>query len=264
MSVSSALPTSRSDLPQAAFGSNLLCAVDHSDRAVEVADFATRLAARLGIRARLVETSHRLDVLRAMVEDDTGLVVTAAHHRGPLRSALSASPPAALARSLARPVIVVPHEADTTLDDEPVVVAGIDGSPASLDALDLAARAAAAMHGRVVAVHARSIPVTSPPPIAWDPMAWTPPPPPPQPETSPDVLADALSHLDVDVPVAVRGEFADPAELLSRIAREQSAVLVAVGRRGLGRFGSALAGSVSSQLAESSPVPVLIVPENEG
>lgn len=58
--------------------------------------------------------------------------------------------------------------------------------------------------------------------------------------------------------------FGDPAEELSRRAREESVDLLVTGSRGYGPLGRVLVGGVSSALMRSAPCPLLVVPRGAG
>jgi nucleotide-binding universal stress UspA family protein len=51
----------------------------------------------------------------------------------------------------------------------------------------------------------------------------------------------------------------DPAEVISRFAREQGCDEIVIGSRGLGNIGSMLMGSVASKIIHMAQVPVVLV-----
>ena len=55
----------------------------------------------------------------------------------------------------------------------------------------------------------------------------------------------------------------NPAQTLNRVASEESADLIVVGRRGRGGFMEMLLGSIPHTLAHHSTVPVVIVPADD-
>jgi len=107
------------------------------------------------------------------------------------------------------------------------IVVGLDGSVHGEDALAWARDAAGRTDAEVVAVHARG-----------------------------------LLERGVPVPDGVLVEDGDPVSVLLRVAAEQTADLIVVGRRGAGGDPDLLLGSTSHQLAERSPCPVVIIPPN--
>lgn len=79
-----------------------------------------------------------------------------------------------------------------------------------------------------------------------------------------DVVTEAVEALEAaDIscrPVIVRG---NPAQSLDRVANENSAELIVVGRRGSGGFVEMLLGSVPHTLAHHATVPLVIVPAGD-
>jgi len=73
-------------------------------------------------------------------------------------------------------------------------------------------------------------------------------------------VSDALGESDALVDAAVM--VGDPAEILCRAAA--AADLLVVGARGHGSVGEILLGSVSDKCARHSPVPIVIVPADQG
>ena len=71
-------------------------------------------------------------------------------------------------------------------------------------------------------------------------------------------LAQEFRHGGIKVETLAR--HGHPAESIVQIAREKQASDVVVGRRGRGKVASLLLGSVSSTLAQITPVPLTIVP----
>jgi nucleotide-binding universal stress UspA family protein len=138
------------------------------------------------------------------------------------------------------------------------IVVGIDGSDASKQALRWAVEEARAHGARVTAVH------------AWES-------PPPVPDVAPmpaidfvnvipelrtaaeklvtDVVEEVVGD-DTSVTVELAAVEASPANALIDAARE--ADLVVVGSRGLGGFKALVLGSVSHQVAQHAPCPVVI------
>jgi nucleotide-binding universal stress UspA family protein len=125
------------------------------------------------------------------------------------------------------------------------ILVGVDGSAASLDALDLAV-AEAAWHGSPVRV------------VCVDPWAAHPAwidTPRPGPATEPEqALQAARAH--TDAPFAAEVLAGDPGAVLIR--ESASAELAVVGHRGRGGFPELLLGSVALKLAGHATCPVLL------
>jgi nucleotide-binding universal stress UspA family protein len=138
-------------------------------------------------------------------------------------------------------------------DDGPVLVAGVDGSRNSMDALRWAVRQAELTGGRVYAVIVWRLPVSyglRPPTIptsispnkhARRSIAPWPRPLAPRPE----------------VPVGTRVLEGHPAQVLTEATRD--ADLLVVGSRGHGAFAGKLLGSVSQHCVQHARCPVVVV-----
>jgi nucleotide-binding universal stress UspA family protein len=132
------------------------------------------------------------------------------------------------------------------------IIAGIDGSPASLEALRWAARQAGFTGCTVEVV------------LAWDwptSLGWSMPIPEDfDPEASArTVLDEAITSLHVDFPaLAVEGrvEPGHPAPILVKASKGASLLVVA--SRGHGEFAGMLLGSVSEYCATHAHCPVLV------
>jgi nucleotide-binding universal stress UspA family protein len=139
------------------------------------------------------------------------------------------------------------------------VVAGVDGSRASLDAAETAARAATARGAVLRLVHARP---TSPAPFgpgyvpplsdnaATDPA-----------HRSARAVADRLleEHPGLEIETVLVDE--DPARAILAAAR--GAQLVVVGSRGLGAFRGMLLGAVSGHVVRTSACTVIVLHDDE-
>ncbi len=138
------------------------------------------------------------------------------------------------------------------------VVAGADGSEVARRALVWAAEEAVRRGVPLVVVHGWGLPSTASGPIA-DPSAFS--------------LSEAFSEAAMelvteegarvrkavpDVEVEVRSDATGAAPALLDAA--DGAALVVVGSRGRGGFGGLLVGSVSQQVADHAPCPVVVVP----
>ena len=142
-----------------------------------------------------------------------------------------------------------------------VIVAGVDGSEDSKEALRWALAEAALRGASVRAVHAWSMPIAFGGPYM-----------PPQPYDGPELREQAQASLDVAVdefagdvpPVVVERvvEQGTPADVLVRAAAD--AELLVVGSRGHGGFAGLLLGSVGQQCAQHAPCAVVIVRRRTG
>ena len=141
-----------------------------------------------------------------------------------------------------------------------VIVAGVDGSEDSKEALRFALAEAALRGATVRAVHAWSLPIAFGGPYM-----------PPQPYDGPELSDRARESLDAavdevagdDASVAVERvvEQGAPADVLVRAAED--ADLLVVGSRGHGGFAGLLLGSVGQQCAQHAPCAVVIVRRRE-
>jgi nucleotide-binding universal stress UspA family protein len=142
------------------------------------------------------------------------------------------------------------------------IVCGVDASPDSQAALQVAARLAQQLNLRLIAAHVAEpahVPYAAAAPFGG--MAGR-----------NALLEEVESHQDVaerlleQVLVSAgldaerRTALGVPAEQLAEIADEVDAELIVVGSRGRGAFKSAFLGSVSNSLVGVARCPVLIVP----
>ena len=72
-------------------------------------------------------------------------------------------------------------------------------------------------------------------------------------DTAKDKLKDFAGAAEFDM------EFGDAGEMAVTVAREKGADAIVIGKRGLSGVEEFLLGSVSSKVAQLSPVPVIIV-----
>ncbi len=133
------------------------------------------------------------------------------------------------------------------------VVVGVDGSPASKDALRWAADYARLTRTPLLAISAWHWPVTMvvslPAPVDFDPTADA--------QRALDaILAEVLGD-DPGFPVTTRVVGGAAAEAL--IAASHGARLLVVGSRGHGGFAGLLLGSVSEQCTHYAACPVVVV-----
>lgn len=183
------------------------------------------------------------------------LVVVGHRGRGGFAELLTGSVATQLAAHAAGPVVVVRPPAGEGPQAGRVVL-GVDGSPGSAAAIDLAFEEAALRGLGVTAVHAWTGPVSTGPgdmlPLVYD-----------VDEVSAEetrVLAEALAgrrerYPEVDVRrLVVRGR---PAHVLPTLAA--GAALLVVGARGGGGFAGLRLGSVSRAVLHHAPCPLAVV-----
>ncbi|MER5355324.1 universal stress protein [Kitasatospora sp. NPDC002551] len=144
------------------------------------------------------------------------------------------------------------------------VLVGVDGSEASLAAVDVAAREARLRGTGLRIVHAFIWPLMN---VPLGPAKDGPPQGGLRHQAE-DVLRDARARaeaLDPRLEIETELVTGEPLTVLARHSGQAS--LVVVGSRGLGRFGALLIGSVAVHLAAHAACPVLIVrgrPDPEG
>lgn len=210
------------------------------------------------------------DASEALVDfartEDAWIIVVGSSGHGVVRSAFSRSTSCRLARQVDRPLVVVPPPAfDRVLQldaavTRPVIVCGLDGSDDANGAASAAAELSEVADLELTLVHAHSNPSSAARPMA---EIALPVGPPDALVTGGDnyALASNLPIRGVATSAPVRVASGGPVEVLTRVAQEQNAALIAVGRKARGRFARAFVyGSVSTRLAAIAPCPVLIVP----
>jgi nucleotide-binding universal stress UspA family protein len=67
-----------------------------------------------------------------------------------------------------------------------------------------------------------------------------------------------------DLPIEIEMVPQRPVDALISVAQERGAVAIAVGHGGAGPLRGALLGSVSYEIVHRSPLPVLVVPDDDG
>ncbi|WP_127508515.1 universal stress protein [Actinoplanes solisilvae] len=148
-----------------------------------------------------------------------------------------------------------------TVTGAPVVV-GVDGSPSSLDAVELAATEAGLRHLRLHIVHAFVWPASL---VAARPAREGAPEPATVVRTQADtIVAEAKTHAEkAAAGIVITTEVASGPPSFVLLERSRHATLVVVGDRGLGRFDGILAGSVATHLATYGSTPVVVVRGSE-
>jgi len=133
-----------------------------------------------------------------------------------------------------------------------MIVVGVDGSPDSRRAIEWAARLAADVDARVVAVHAVGLLEHEPGDPAGTHL-----------RPALDEWTAALDALPSDR-VERRLVAGDPAGAVREVVSDCSADLVVVGSRGAGAHGATRLGSTSLRLAEECGCPLVIIPAEVG
>lgn len=218
--------------------------------------------ARDQLRTSIESVAPRLSIEQHVVCDlpapalleagsDADLLVVGARGLGGFKGLLLGSVSERVLEHAPCPVAVVRVD-EPQRPDRPVLV-GVDGSETSIEALRWAARVAVVRGAPLHVVHAWQIPVAAFPMEqgvrAVESAARG---------VLDAALADpALAGLEVEGHMPCLGavqavlEYAGPASL------------IVVGSRGLGRFGRALLGSTSRQLAHHTPCPIVVIPSTE-
>ena len=179
------------------------------------------------------------------------LIVVGCRGHGALVRGLLGSTSAGLVRHARCPVAII-HDEDPLMDNPSAapVVLGIDGSPASELATDLAFDAASRRGVDLVAVHAVSdADVTELPGVDFRSLE----------QQAHEVLAQRLAGWQERYPdVTVRREvtWSRPANAL--VERSEQAQLLVVGSHGRGTFSGLVLGSVSSAVAQAVRMPVIV------
>lgn len=143
------------------------------------------------------------------------------------------------------------------MSDYKKVVVGVDGSPASLNAVVWATHEAKLRNSEIEILHSWSMPFVVDP-MAMMPMMF------PVEEMVTDAkkvvaaAAEIVTGIDPKVQVSTRIERGSASEHL--ITAGKSADLLVVGSRGHGGFAGLLLGSVAQQVANHATCPVVIVP----
>lgn len=139
------------------------------------------------------------------------------------------------------------------------IVVGVDGSEGSLEALRWATDEARLRGAKLVAVHAWSAPYAPAMPGIGEPAAL------PVDRTVVQQAADEAleaSLREAGVPpegIELERAVVEDSPAYALLDRAEDADLLVVGSRGHGRIAGALLGSISQQVAQHAPCPVVIV-----
>jgi len=133
----------------------------------------------------------------------------------------------------------------------------VDGSPASLRAIDTAARLGRETSVEAVLLHVRDAPSYHGdiPPYDYERIATA------QQRHQAAVLESALAHASAAGLSAVQtqAEMGSAAADIARVAGDRRVDLIVIGTRGTGALAGLLVGSVAQRVVHLAPVPVLMV-----
>lgn len=212
--------------------------------------------------AKWIPEGSRVPVRQHMVEGravgtlvdlskDAEMVVVGCRGLGKVEGLILGSVSAGLLHHSHGPVAVI-HE-DVTASNRPAnapVVVGVDGSPASERAVELAFDEASRRGVGLVAVHAWFDQSATVPGLYWDDFRIE----------AEEILAERLAGWSERYPdVAVERAAVESKPAQELIARSGSAQLVVVGSHGRGGFAGLLLGSVGSAVAHAARSAVIVV-----
>lgn len=230
------------------------------DQARDIVEQARKIAVEAGSprAAQLTSEVLHAPVVPTLVElsKQANMVVVGCRGQGALSSALLGSVSSGLVHHAHCPVAVV-HDEDplTTRSPQAPVVVGIDGSPTSELATEIAFDEAARRGVGLVAVHAWSdmgpIEFAS---VNWAPIEWR-----NIKDQEEEVLAERLCGWQERYPdVVVHKNVISDRPGPRLLEQSQTAQLVVVGSHGRGGFPGMLLGSVSRAVVNSARIPVIV------
>ncbi|WP_405968418.1 universal stress protein [Streptomyces sp. NBC_00015] len=208
----------------------------------EAATHALDVAPGVAVTAAVV-TGDAVYVLEAESRA-ADLIVVGSRGRGGVMGLLLGSTPVSLAAHSHCPVMTVREEPPTSADAGPVVL-GVDGSPDSDEAVDVAFAEAARRRAELVAVHAWQADKGSPGAA---------------PGAAEQMLARAIAgRTDTRPDVRVRRDLVGGTAREVLIEASKAAQLLIVGARGRGAVAGLLLGSVSQAAMTHAHCPVVTV-----
>lgn len=204
------------------------------------------------VETRILDSSPTPALLE--LSKDAEMLVAGCRGQGAVDRALLGSVSSALVHHAHCPVAIV-HDEEFPSAKAPVLV-GVDGSPTSERATELAFDEASRRGVELIALHAWSdMPILGFPSINWSPA-----------ETEniksaeKEVLAERLAGFQERYPdVAVRRVVVADRPSYQLLKHAESAQLVVVGSHGRGGFAGMLLGSVANAVVNSARVPVIVV-----
>lgn len=181
---------------------------------------------------------------------EADMVVAGCRGLGALPGILLGSVSRGLVHHAHCPVAVI-HDEDPSVDrpDKAPVVVGVDGSPASLSAVEIAFDAASRRGVDLVVVHTYSDDDTLMDPMNWDEVE----------NVGAEILSERLAGYQERYPdVSVQRVLKRTNPAKSIVEQAKAAQLVVVGSHGRGGFAGMLLGSVSTSVAHAARVPVIV------
>jgi nucleotide-binding universal stress UspA family protein len=215
--------------------------------AVKIAEDAVPTDRKVAVKSKVVFSTPAQALVK--MSDEAEMIVVGSSGKGTLARGLLGSVSSSVVRQANCPVAVIRDE-DLLMPDPqhaPVLV-GIDGSPASELATEIAFDQASRRGVELIALHAWSDVCASGLP-GWE---WSAP-------GSESSFADSLAHWQERYPnVTVQRVVVcdEPARQL--IEKSESAQLVVVGSHGRGAFDRMVLGSVSNTVLHSVRIPVIV------
>ncbi|MBL6279915.1 universal stress protein [Micromonospora fiedleri] len=213
---------------------------------------ATKVAPEVSVTGAVVHGAAPAVMLAEAA--DAALLVLGSRGLGGFAGLLLGSVAVQLSARASCPVLVVRGEQRA---DGPVMV-GVDGSPASDEAIGFAFEEAARRDTELVAVHSWLYPAPAGPgdilPLVYDLDAFR--------EQEEQVLADAVARWSPRYPqVPVRQLLVRGSPARALVEQSRDAQLVVVGARGRGALAGLLLGSVSHAVLHHADAPVVVVRE---
>ncbi len=232
------------------------------DQARRIVEDARKLATEAASAHHILQISTEVitaPIVATLVElsKTAEMVVVGCVGEGAVARVLLGSVSSGLVHHAHCPVAII-HTERTPSPQAPVLV-GIDGSPASEQATAIAFDEASRRGVDLVALHAWTDmgPLEFPPPN-WAPIEWA-----NIKESEEEVLAERLSGWRDRYPdVTVHRVLVSDRPIPRLLEHADTAQLVVVGSHGRGGFSDMVLGSVSSAIAHSAEIPVIVARSN--